>query len=101
MFGVLHAQRITCTEHTSSQLSACGPLQLSFRCCSRPEAPVLPAPQMILDKKFAGTLDQGAGCLEVFEEEPSDNVYPASLEIMETLGSVVDTLFTRSQKVVA
>jgi 26S proteasome regulatory subunit N6 len=56
---------------------------------------------MILDKKFAGTLDQGAGCLEVFEEEPADNVYPASLEIMETLGSVVDTLFTRSQKVVA
>lgn len=58
-------------------------------------------PQMILDKKFAGTLDQGAGCLEVFEEPAADTVYPTALEIFESMGRVVDTLFTRSQKVVA
>eukprot|EP00877_Chromochloris_zofingiensis_P013500 jgi/Chrzof1/8403/Cz03g09110.t1 len=57
--------------------------------------------QMILDKKFAGTLDQGAGCLEVFEEPAPEKVYPAALEIVDSLNSVVDTLFTRSQKVVA
>jgi 26S proteasome regulatory subunit N6 len=55
---------------------------------------------MILDKKFCGTLDQGAGCLQVFESQPGDAVFPASLEIMESLGGVLDTLFTRSQKVV-
>lgn len=56
---------------------------------------------MILDKKFAGTLDQGAGCLEVFEEAPQQAVYDDALAIMDTLGSVVDTLFARSQNVVA
>jgi 26S proteasome regulatory subunit N6 len=56
---------------------------------------------MILDKKFAGTLDQGAGCLEVFEAEPAHAVYEDALDIMESLGSVVDTLFARSQNVLA
>ena len=56
---------------------------------------------MILDKKFAGTLDQGAGCLEVFDEEPQHAVYDNTLNIMDTLGSVVDTLFARSQNVLA
>lgn len=56
--------------------------------------------QMILDKKFAGTLDQGNGCLEVFEEAIPDKVYPQTLDIFESMGRVVDTLFARSQKVV-
>jgi 26S proteasome regulatory subunit N6 len=56
---------------------------------------------MILDKKFCGTLDQGAGCLEVFDPQEGDAVFPAALNIMDSLGGVVDTLFARSQKVVA
>ena len=57
--------------------------------------------QMILDKKILGTLDQGAGCLEVFEEVAPDMVYPTALEIVESMGRVVDTLFTRSQKILS
>ena len=56
---------------------------------------------MILDKKFAGTLDQGSGCLEVFEEPSPDGVYPAALHTFENMAKVVDTLFLRSQKLVA
>lgn len=56
--------------------------------------------QMILDKKFAGTLDQGAGCLEVFEPPAPERVYPTALEVLESMGNVVDTLFARSHKVV-
>ena len=55
---------------------------------------------MILDRKFAGTLDQGAGCLEVFEAPAKDKVYPAALEVVESMGRVVDTLFARSHKIV-
>lgn len=55
---------------------------------------------MILDKKFAGTLDQGAGCLEVFEPPAPERVYPTALEVLESMGNVVDTLFARSHKVV-
>lgn len=57
--------------------------------------------QMILDKKFSGTLDQGAGCLEVFEATQPDGVYPVTLEVVESMGRVVDTLFARSQKLAA
>ena len=57
--------------------------------------------QMILDKKFAGTLDQGVGTLEVFEDAPEDPLFPAALETMENMSKVVDNLFVRSLKIAA
>ncbi len=56
--------------------------------------------QMILDKKFSGTLDQGAGCLQVYEEESEDKIFVSSLETYEHMGSVVESLFARSQRIV-
>lgn len=55
--------------------------------------------QMILDKKIAGTLDQGSGCLEVFDAVPTDPVYPTALDTFDALNRVVDTLAVRSHKI--
>jgi 26S proteasome regulatory subunit N6 len=57
--------------------------------------------QMILDKKFAGTLDQGAGCLVIFEDLKTDGIYPATLETISNIGKVVDSLYVRSAKIMA
>jgi 26S proteasome regulatory subunit N6 len=54
--------------------------------------------QMILDKKFNGILDQGEGILVVFDDAQPDAAYDASLEAIESMGSVVDSLFRRSDK---
>jgi 26S proteasome regulatory subunit N6 len=55
--------------------------------------------QMILDKKFAGTLHAGVGVLEVFDAPVSDPVFPAALETIESLGRVVDSLYGRTTKI--
>ncbi|XP_021765511.1 26S proteasome non-ATPase regulatory subunit 11 homolog [Chenopodium quinoa] len=52
--------------------------------------------QMILDKKFAGTLDQGAGCLIIFNDTKTDAIYEATLELISNVAKVVDSLFDRS-----
>jgi len=57
--------------------------------------------QMILDKKFAGTLDQGAGCLIIFDDPKTDALYPATLETISNIGKVVDSLYVRSAKIMA
>jgi 26S proteasome regulatory subunit N6 len=57
--------------------------------------------QMILDKKFCGTLDQGIGVLEIFEDAAQDAVYTSALETIDNMGRVVDSLFTRSSKIIA
>ena len=49
----------------------------------------------------AGTLDQGVGTLEVFEEEAPDAVYPGTLDTFESLGRVVESLAGRTAKITA
>lgn len=54
--------------------------------------------QMILDKVFHGILDQGAGCLIVFDEPEEDKTYDATLETFKHVGQVVESLYTKAQK---
>jgi 26S proteasome regulatory subunit N6 len=54
--------------------------------------------QMILDKKFSGILDQGAGVLVVFDEMPKDKTYETSLETIQSMGKVVDALYVKAKK---
>jgi 26S proteasome regulatory subunit N6 len=49
--------------------------------------------QMILDKVIIGVLDQGAGCLIIFDETHRDESYDAALSTVEKLSNVVDGLY--------
>ncbi|XP_002965093.2 26S proteasome non-ATPase regulatory subunit 11 homolog [Selaginella moellendorffii] len=57
--------------------------------------------QMILDKKFLGTLDQGAGCLIIFDSAQTDGIYPATLDTISNVSKVVDSLYLKSAKIMA
>ena len=57
--------------------------------------------QMILDQKFKGTLDQGNGCLIVFDDPEPSSLYPDSLQTIENMSKVVDHLYKKSQKIVS
>lgn len=50
--------------------------------------------QMILDKVIIGVLDQGAGCLIIFDETHRDEAYDSALSTIEKLSNVVDVLYT-------
>ena len=50
--------------------------------------------QMILDKVFSGVLDQGTGCLIIFDGVEKDKAYDAALETIEKLSQVVEVLYT-------
>ena len=54
--------------------------------------------QMILDRKLSGILDQGDGVLILFEPTCTDSTYEASLETIQSLGKVVDTLYQKAKK---
>jgi len=49
--------------------------------------------QMILDKVIIGVLDQGAGCLIIFDETHRDESYDAALATIDKLSNVVDLLY--------
>jgi len=53
---------------------------------------------MILDKKFRGTLDAGAGCLIVYEDQSIDTTYEQALETLTNMGRVVDALYSKAGK---
>jgi 26S proteasome regulatory subunit N6 len=55
--------------------------------------------QMILDKVFHGVLDQGRGCLLVFDEPEADNTYGAAIDTLEQVGKVVDSLYAKTVKI--
>eukprot|EP00744_Colponema_vietnamica_P001966 GILI01003172.1.p1 GENE.GILI01003172.1~~GILI01003172.1.p1 ORF type:complete len:445 (+),score=141.47 GILI01003172.1:81-1337(+) len=54
--------------------------------------------EMILDKKFDGTLDQGHGRLIVFDEPPLSNMYGSTLSAIKNMSVVVDSLYEKAQK---
>ncbi|KAJ1552910.1 26S proteasome regulatory subunit rpn6, partial [Cladochytrium tenue] len=51
--------------------------------------------QMILDHVFHGILDQGAGCLVVFEEPIHDKTYDDTLETIKNMNAVVESLYEK------
>jgi 26S proteasome regulatory subunit N6 len=56
---------------------------------------------MILDGKFEGILDQGAGCLIVYDDKEQNAVYKATLDTIANMDRVVDSLTAKSSKIVA
>lgn len=53
---------------------------------------------MVLDKRFAGTLDAGRGQLLVFPSSAGSKSYEHSLKTVDNLNAVVDTLHKRAEK---
>ena len=56
---------------------------------------------MILDKRFNGILDAGAGCLIIYPSQSSDAAYDESLETLNNMGRVVDALSRRASGLAA
>jgi 26S proteasome regulatory subunit N6 len=56
--------------------------------------------EMILDEKLKGTLDQGRGCLVMFEEQDNDTKkFDHTLDIFDKLGNVIDAFYEKTKKV--
>ena len=55
--------------------------------------------QMILDRKFEGILDQGSGCLVVFDDPKAETMYKAAIDTVANMERVVGSLMSKSTKV--
>ncbi|KAF9242024.1 proteasome regulatory particle subunit [Melanogaster broomeanus] len=55
--------------------------------------------QMILDEVLHGVLDQGRGCLLVYDKPEVDNTYGAAIGTLEQVGKVVDSLYAKTVKI--
>ncbi|GJJ07597.1 hypothetical protein Clacol_001800 [Clathrus columnatus] len=55
--------------------------------------------QMILDKTFHGVLDQGRGCLLIFDEPEGAGTYGAAINMLEQIGNVVGSLYAKTTKI--
>ena len=52
---------------------------------------------MIIDHRFSGILDQGAGHLIIYEAAESDQCFAKGVEVISNIGEVVDALFARAK----
>merc|ERR1712203_83282 len=55
--------------------------------------------EMILDRKLAGTLDQGIGVLIVFDKEEVRSTYDNALKTIKNTSEVLDTLYGMAKQV--
>ncbi|EIN06974.1 PCI-domain-containing protein, partial [Punctularia strigosozonata HHB-11173 SS5] len=55
--------------------------------------------QMILDKVFYGVLDQGRGCLLVYDEPEVDDAYGTAIDTLAEVGKVVDSLYAKTVQI--
>ena len=57
--------------------------------------------EMIVDEKIDGTLDQGRGCLIIFEATEGTEVFDHTLDTFKNLDTVLDSLYQKAQKLKA
>ena len=55
--------------------------------------------QMILDKKFKGILDAGAGCLIVYDDQTADETYDQALDTIGNMSKVISLTPTPAESV--
>lgn len=55
--------------------------------------------EMILDMKIEGTLDQGRGCLTMFEEVEDNKAFDHTIDIFDKLSLVIDAFYEKTKKV--
>ncbi|KAG8988007.1 26S proteasome regulatory subunit rpn6 [Tulasnella sp. 427] len=55
--------------------------------------------QMILDKILSGVLDQGRGCLIIFDPQEEDALYGDAIKTIVQVGKVVDSLYAKTLRI--